>query len=71
VCLLKIDIARQLISCPRSVVILHDVEKLPSEMKTTRFGSVGGLISLERFFEDQYVEVNMKRVVVVVVVVVV
>ena len=67
------DIASQLLKCPTSVMVLHDIEKLahPSEAPIwgaddnrqqqqrsgARFGSAGGLIALERFFEDATVEV--------------
>ena len=73
---LRADIARTLHRCPRSVVILHDVEKLQqqpggsrrssggsegssssSSDSRNRFGSAAGLISIERFFEDETVEV--------------
>jgi len=65
-----VDIASQLLKCPTSVIVLHDIEQLshPSEAPVwgaddrhsrsgTRFGSAGGLIALERFFEDATVEV--------------
>ena len=46
-----------MLRCPRSVVILHDVERLPSPYEGGGgVGSVGGLVALERFFEEGAVE---------------
>jgi len=68
-----VDIASQLVRCPASVIILHDIETLshPAEVPAwgadsrgshgPRFGSAGGLIALERFFEDAVVEVPEVR----------
>ena len=65
---LKQRVARQLLKCPKSAIIIHDVQKLGEGHQhgggaeggaeaEAKFGSAAGLIALERFFEDETVEV--------------